>query len=59
VARRRLEVQGTPEADIDAAAERAAAAVAAAVEAAMAAPPADPAQAFTDVWADGGAAWRT
>lgn len=59
VARRRLEVQGTPGADIDAAAERAAAAVAAAVEAAMAAPPADPAQAFTDVWADGGSAWRT
>lgn len=59
VARRRLEVQGTPEADIDAAAERAAAAVAAAVEAAIAAPPADPAQAFTDVWADGGSAWRT
>lgn len=59
VARRRLEVQGTPEADIDAAAERAAAAVAAALEAAMAAPPADPAQAFTDVWADGGSAWRT
>ena len=59
VARRRLEGQGTPEADIDAAAERAAAAVAAAVEAAMAAPPADPAQAFTDVWADGGSAWRT
>jgi pyruvate dehydrogenase E1 component alpha subunit len=59
VARRRLEVQGTPEADIDAAAARAAAAVAAAVEAAMAAPPADPAQAFTDVWADGGSAWRT
>jgi pyruvate dehydrogenase E1 component alpha subunit len=59
VARRRLEVQGTPEADIDAAAERAAAAVAAAVEAAMAALAADPAQAFTDVWADGGSAWRT
>lgn len=59
VARRRLEVQGTPEADIDAAAERAAAAVAAAVEAAIAAPQADPAQAFTDVWADGGSAWRT
>ena len=59
VARRRLEGQGTPEADIDAAAERAAAAVATAVEAATAAPPADPAQAFTDVWADGGSAWRT
>ena len=59
LARRRLEVQGTPETDIDAAAERAAAAVATAVEAAMAAPPADPAQALTDVWADGGSAWRT
>jgi len=59
LARRRLEVQGTPETDIDAAAERAATAVATAVEAAMAAPPADPAQAFTDVWADGGSAWRT
>ena len=59
VARRRLEVQGTPAADIDAAAERAAAAVAAAVDAALAAAPADPTQAFTDVWADGGSAWRT
>ncbi len=33
--------------------------VTAAVDAAKAAPPADPAEAFTDVWADGGAAWRT
>ena len=33
--------------------------VAAAVEAAKAAPPADEATAFTDVWADGGAQWRT
>ena len=33
--------------------------VAAAVEAAKAAPPADEATAFTDVWADGGAKWRT
>ena len=33
--------------------------VAAAVSAAKAAPPADPAEAFTDVWADGGAQWRT
>ncbi len=33
--------------------------VAAAVDAAKAAPDADPAEAFTDVWADGGAAWRT
>jgi TPP-dependent pyruvate/acetoin dehydrogenase alpha subunit len=33
--------------------------VAAAVEAAKAAPPAEEATAFTDVWADGGAQWRT
>jgi pyruvate dehydrogenase E1 component alpha subunit len=59
VARRRLLDQGTPEVDLDAAAERATAVVAAAVRAAQAAPPADPADAFTDVWADGGAAWRT
>jgi pyruvate dehydrogenase E1 component alpha subunit len=29
------------------------------VEAAKAAPPPDPREALTDVWADGGAAWRT
>jgi hypothetical protein len=44
---------------MDAAAERAAADVAAAVAAAKAADGADPAQAFTDVWADGGHQWRT
>ena len=33
--------------------------VAAASQAAQAAPAADPAEAFTDVWADGGWAWRT
>jgi TPP-dependent pyruvate/acetoin dehydrogenase alpha subunit len=33
--------------------------VADAVAAARAAPPADPAEAFTDVWADGSATWRT
>ncbi|HXQ56635.1 MAG TPA: thiamine pyrophosphate-dependent enzyme, partial [Actinomycetes bacterium] len=33
--------------------------VAAAVEAAKAAPPPDEDSAFTDVWADGGAQWRT
>ena len=59
VARSRLLERGTPEADLDAAAERAAAVVTAAVRAAQAAPPADPADAYTDVWADGGAAWRT
>ena len=30
-----------------------------AIEGAKAAPDADPADALTDVWADGGAAWRT
>jgi acetoin:2,6-dichlorophenolindophenol oxidoreductase subunit alpha len=59
VARRRLAELGTAEADIDAAAERAAAEVAAAVAAARAADGADPAEAFTDVWADGGHQWRT
>ncbi|WP_213450127.1 thiamine pyrophosphate-dependent dehydrogenase E1 component subunit alpha [Rhizomonospora bruguierae] len=44
---------------VDAADRRAQATVRRAVEAARAAPPADPAQALTDVWADGGAAWRT
>jgi acetoin:2,6-dichlorophenolindophenol oxidoreductase subunit alpha len=33
--------------------------VAAAVDAAKNAPDADAAEAFTDVWADGGATWRT
>ena len=47
------------DAAVDAAAERAAGVVAAAVRAAQDAPMADPADAFTDVWADGGAAWRT
>jgi pyruvate dehydrogenase E1 component alpha subunit len=59
VARARLETLGiTPEAikNVD---DRASAQVAAAVAAAKAAPPADIAEAFTDVWADGGAAWRT
>jgi TPP-dependent pyruvate/acetoin dehydrogenase alpha subunit len=41
---------------LDARAERI---VAEAVAAAKAAPPADPAEALTDVWADGGAQWRT
>ena len=39
--------------------ERAGRVVAQAIEAAKAAPPADPADALTDVWADGGAQWRT
>jgi acetoin:2,6-dichlorophenolindophenol oxidoreductase subunit alpha len=59
VARRRLRDLGVPEADLTAAADRAARAVADAVAAARAAPGADPAEAFTDVWADGGSQWRT
>jgi pyruvate dehydrogenase E1 component alpha subunit len=39
--------------------ERARAVVERAVEAAKAGPPPDPREALTDVWADGGAAWRT
>jgi pyruvate dehydrogenase E1 component alpha subunit len=39
--------------------ERTAALVREAVEAAKAAPGPDPGEALTDVWADGGAAWRT
>jgi TPP-dependent pyruvate/acetoin dehydrogenase alpha subunit len=46
-------------ADVEEADARAEKIVAEAVEAAKAAPAADPAQALTDVWADGGAAWRT
>ena len=53
---RRLEVD---EADIERADAEAAQIVADAVAAAKAAPEADPAEALTDVWADGGAAWRT
>jgi len=59
VARRRLADLGVAAADIDAAADRAAAEVAAAVATARAAEGADPAEAFTDVWADGGHQWRT
>jgi acetoin:2,6-dichlorophenolindophenol oxidoreductase subunit alpha len=59
VARGRLAAMGVAAADIDAATERAAADVSAAVAAAKAADGADPAEAFTDVWADGGHQWRT
>jgi acetoin:2,6-dichlorophenolindophenol oxidoreductase subunit alpha len=59
VAREQLLAIGVDPADADAADDRAAAVVAAASEAAQAAPDADPGQALTDVWADGGAAWRT
>jgi pyruvate dehydrogenase E1 component alpha subunit len=50
---------GVAEDEITVAAERAAKTVADAVAEARAADGADPAQAFTDVWADGGHQWRT
>jgi pyruvate dehydrogenase E1 component alpha subunit len=59
VARARLEALGVAPDAIKAVDDRAAEEVAAAIAAAKAAPPADVAEAFTDVWADGGAAWRT
>jgi len=59
IARRRLADLGVPQEDMDAVAARAASAVAAAVAEAKAAPGPDPAQAFADVWADGGYQWRT
>jgi TPP-dependent pyruvate/acetoin dehydrogenase alpha subunit len=59
VARTRLAELGVPAASADEADERAAREVAEAVDAAKAAPYPDPAEALTDLWADGGSAWRT
>lgn len=59
IARVRLQAAGVPHDQITQARERAERAVAEAVEAAKAAPDPDPAEALADVWADGGAAWRT
>ncbi|MER7561454.1 thiamine pyrophosphate-dependent dehydrogenase E1 component subunit alpha [Streptomyces sp. NPDC097941] len=59
IARGRLIEAGVPEDTVTAADERARTVVREAVEAAKNAPPPDPREAFTDVWADGGAAWRT
>jgi acetoin:2,6-dichlorophenolindophenol oxidoreductase subunit alpha len=59
LARDRLVGLGVTGDDIAAADARAAQVVAAAIEAAKAAPEADPAEALTDVWADGSATWRT
>ena len=59
VARRQLADLGVSDGDIEAAAARAEQVVADAVAAAEAAPDADPADALTDVWADGSATWRT
>jgi pyruvate dehydrogenase E1 component alpha subunit len=58
VARKRLTSLGIGETDIDAADARVAQVVQAAVQEARNAPYPDPATALTDVWADGGAAWR-
>ena len=59
VSRNHLSARGLSEVDIAAAEERASASVADAVAAAKSAPDADPAEAFTDVWADGSSSWRT
>ncbi|MFJ9102255.1 thiamine pyrophosphate-dependent dehydrogenase E1 component subunit alpha [Streptomyces sp. NPDC102405] len=59
IARGRLIEAGVPEETVTAADERAQTVVRQAIEAAKSAPPPDPQEAFTDVWADGGAAWRT
>src|SRR5215468_1919068 len=59
VAWARLEALDVEPAAIARADDEAAAEVAAAVDAAKNAPDPDPADAFTDVWANGGAAWRT
>jgi TPP-dependent pyruvate/acetoin dehydrogenase alpha subunit len=55
----RLRGDGVAEEAVEERRKRAQEVVAAAVEAAKAAPPPDEATAFTDVWADGGAQWRT
>jgi pyruvate dehydrogenase E1 component alpha subunit len=59
LARQRLAQAGVPASSVTQAAERAAETVAHAIADAKAAPPPEPADAFTDVWADGGSAWRT
>ncbi len=59
LAQQRLASLGVASGEVSAAAERAARVVADAVAGAKAAPAPDPADAFTDVWADGGSAWRT
>jgi pyruvate dehydrogenase E1 component alpha subunit len=59
VARARLEALGVSPDEISRVDERAAAHVQEAADAAKNAPEPDAAEAFTDVWADGGAQWRT
>jgi acetoin:2,6-dichlorophenolindophenol oxidoreductase subunit alpha len=59
LARTRLGDMGVPDDQVAAVDERAARTVADAVAAARSAPGPDPAEALSDVWADGGSAWRT
>jgi TPP-dependent pyruvate/acetoin dehydrogenase alpha subunit len=59
LARARLAAAGVPAESVTAADQRAQQVVAEAVAAARAAPGPDPGDALTDVWADGGSAWRT
>ncbi|MEU3853642.1 thiamine pyrophosphate-dependent dehydrogenase E1 component subunit alpha [Streptomyces sp. NPDC029554] len=59
LARGRLAERGVGADEIARADERAREVVERAVEAAVAAPAPDPREALTDVWVDGGAAWRT
>ena len=59
IARDRLTSLGVDESEIDAADARVAQVDEAAVQEARDAPSPDPAQSLTDVWADGGAAWRS
>ncbi|MFG2025236.1 thiamine pyrophosphate-dependent dehydrogenase E1 component subunit alpha [Streptomyces sp. NPDC048825] len=59
LARGRLAELGVPEEAVTEADARATDLVQQAVEAAKQAPAADPREALTDVWADGGVAWRT
>ena len=59
VARGRLTALGVRAGTVAEADERALRCVRAAVEAAKSAPAPDPREALTDVWADGGARWRT
>ncbi|HEU5472270.1 MAG TPA: thiamine pyrophosphate-dependent dehydrogenase E1 component subunit alpha [Actinophytocola sp.] len=59
VARAHLRRLGLSDAAVEQAEAAAERIVAEAIDAAKQAPEADPAEAFTDVWADGGAAWRS
>jgi TPP-dependent pyruvate/acetoin dehydrogenase alpha subunit len=58
VMRERLVAAGIPDPEIEEIERRAGRLVADAIEEAKGAPLSDPAEAFTDVWADGGSRWR-